>query len=191
MADAEGQLETGCREPLLAGQPGVVDQQVQRQLAGVEGLRALAHAVQVAEVQRDEFGPGRAAAALGDFVEHLGGLARVAAGQKHVVAAQRQLHRGDAADAGVGAGDEGDPAVQGNGCSGGVEAAMDQTSMLPARSALVSMKSRRGSTSSPISMVNTRSASMASSICTRSRRRTAGSMVVSHSCSGFISPRPL
>jgi hypothetical protein len=56
MADAEGQLEPGFREPLLAGQPGVVDQQVQRQLAGVEGLGALAHAVQVAEVQRDEFG---------------------------------------------------------------------------------------------------------------------------------------
>jgi hypothetical protein len=140
MADAKGQLETGFREALLAGQPGVVDQQVQRQLAGVEGLGALAHAVQVAEVQRDELGPGRAAAALGDFVEHLGGLARV---------------------------------------------------IFPARSAFVSMKSRRGSTSSPISMVNTRSASMASSICTRSRRRTVGSMVVSHSCSGFISPRPL
>ena len=38
--------------------------------------------------------------------------------------------------------------------------------MFAARSALLSMKSRRGSTSSPISIVNTRSASMASSICT-------------------------
>jgi predicted tellurium resistance membrane protein TerC len=66
-----------------------------------------------------------------------------------------------------------------------------QTSMFPARSALASMKSRRGSTSSPISIVNTRSASIASSICTRSRRRTPGSIVVSHSCIGFISPRPL
>ena len=66
-----------------------------------------------------------------------------------------------------------------------------QTSMFAARSALVSMKSRRGSTSSPISIVNTRSASIASSICTCSRRRTAGSIVVSHSCAGFISPRPL
>jgi hypothetical protein len=56
MADAEGQLEAGFREPLLAGQTGIVDQQVQWQLAGVEGLGALAHAVQVAEVQRDEFG---------------------------------------------------------------------------------------------------------------------------------------
>jgi hypothetical protein len=118
MADAEGQLEPGLREPLLAGQPGVVDQQVQRQLAGVEGLCALAHAVQVAEVQRDEFGFSGAAAALGDFVKHLGGLARVAAGQKHVVAAQRQLHRRDAADAGVGAGDEGDPGIGGHGGGG-------------------------------------------------------------------------
>jgi hypothetical protein len=39
--------------------------------------------------------------------------------------------------------------------------------MLAARSALVSMKSRRGSTSSSISMINTRLASIASSICTR------------------------
>jgi flavin-dependent dehydrogenase len=65
------------------------------------------------------------------------------------------------------------------------------TSMFAARSAFCSMNSRRGSTSSPISMVKTRSASIASSICTRNRRRTAGSIVVSHSCSGFISPRPL
>ena len=49
---------------------------------------------------------------------------------------------------------------------GAVVSRRGYTSMLPARSALVSMKSRRGSTSSPISMVNTRSASMASSICT-------------------------
>ena len=40
----------------------------------------------------------------------------------------------------------------------------DQTSMFAALSALVSMNSRRGSTSSPISIVNTRSASIASSI---------------------------
>ena len=46
-------------------------------------------------------------------------------------------------------------------------------------------------TSSPISVVKIWSAAMASSICTRSRRRWVTSMVVSHSCSGFISPRPL
>ena len=44
-----------------------------------------------------------------------------------------------------------------------VERAPAQTSMLATRSALVSMKWRRGSTSSPISMVKTRSASSASS----------------------------
>ena len=66
-----------------------------------------------------------------------------------------------------------------------------QTSILATRSALLSMNWRRGSTSSPISMVNTRSASRASSSCTRSRRRTVGSIVVSQSCEGFISPRPL
>ena len=43
----------------------------------------------------------------------------------------------------------------------------------------------------PNGVVKISSAAIASSICTRSRRRTAGSMVVSHSCSGFISPRPL
>ncbi|CFP65441.1 Uncharacterised protein [Bordetella pertussis] len=62
---------------------------------------------------------------------------------------------------------------------------------MPADSACVSMNARRGSTSSPISVVKTSSAAMASSICTRSRRRTFGSIVVSHNCSGFISPRPL
>ena len=57
------------------------------------------------------------------------------------------------------------------------------------------MNSRRGSTSSPISIVNTRSASIASSICTRSSRRTVGSIVVSHkhafgSCSGALQASP-
>jgi hypothetical protein len=41
--------------------------------------------------------------------------------------------------------------------------ARPQTSMLATRRALLSMKARRGSTSSPISMVKTRSASIASS----------------------------
>jgi hypothetical protein len=90
----------------------------------------------------------------------------------------------------AGAGAE--PALSGSASASALQSRRPgQTSIFPARSAFVSMKSRRGSTSSPISMVKTWSASMASSICTRSRRRTAGSMVVSHSCSGFISPRPL
>ncbi len=55
-----------------------------------------------------------------------------------------------------------------------------QTSIFRAYSAFDSMKARRGSTSSPIRVVNISSAAMASSICTRSRRRTVGSMVVSH-----------
>ena len=66
-----------------------------------------------------------------------------------------------------------------------------QISILPARRAFASMNSRRGSTSSPISIVNTRSASIASSICTRNNLRTVGSIVVSHNCIGFISPSPL
>jgi hypothetical protein len=69
--------------------------------------------------------------------------------------------------------------------------AMDSHIEIPRIQRVFSMKARRGSTLSPISVVKISSAAMASSICTRSRRRTAGSMVVSQSCSGFISPRPL
>ena len=54
-----------------------------------------------------------------------------------------------------------------------------------------SMNARRGSTCSPISVEKISSDVITSSICTRSSRRTCGSIVVSHSCSGFISPRPL
>jgi hypothetical protein len=60
-----------------------------------------------------------------------------------------------------------------------------------ATKAFCSMKTRRGSTSSPMSLANISSAAMPSSICTFSRRRDCGSIVVSHSCSGFISPSPL
>ena len=44
-----------------------------------------------------------------------------------------------------------------------------------------SMKSRRGSTASPIRVLKIWSAAMASSMVTLSMRRTSGSMVVSHS----------
>ena len=47
------------------------------------------------------------------------------------------------------------------------------------------MNARRGSTCSPISVEKISSDAIASSICTRSRRRTAGSIVVSHSCAGI------
>jgi len=66
-----------------------------------------------------------------------------------------------------------------------------QTSRLRTPRALLSMKARRGSTRSPIRVVNISSAAIASSICVLSSRRERGSMVVSHNCSGFISPRPL
>jgi DNA-directed RNA polymerase subunit RPC12/RpoP len=61
----------------------------------------------------------------------------------------------------------------------------------PGNRAFCSMKIRRGSTSSPMSLVNISSAAMPSSIWTLSRRRDWGSMVVSQSWSGFISPKPL
>ena len=56
---------------------------------------------------------------------------------------------------------------------------------------LAKMKARRGGTSSPMSIENTLSASRASSMLTKRRNRRVGSMVVSHSCSAFISPKPL
>mgnify|MGYP007060373703 CR=1 FL=1 len=118
MADPEGQLEAGGGEPLLPTQPGVVDQHMQRKPARVEGLRALAYAAQVAQVQRDELGPGGATAALRNLAQHFVGLAGIAAGQEDVPALQRQFDGGDPPDAGVGAGDQGDPAVGGDGCSG-------------------------------------------------------------------------
>src|SRR6185312_15550123 len=58
-------------------------------------------------------------------------------------------------------------------------------------SALSWMKSRRGSTSSPISFVKMSSASSTSFTFTCSSERTLVSSVVSQSCPGFISPRPL
>lgn len=57
--------------------------------------------------------------------------------------------------------------------------------------ALRSIKSRRGGTSSPISMEKIRSASVALSMVTWRRVRNSGFIVVSHNCSAFISPRPL
>ena len=65
-----------------------------------------------------------------------------------------------------------------------------QTSTL-AESAFFSMKLRRGSTSSPIRSPNRLLASSTSLIVTFISERALTSSVVSQSCSGFISPRPL
>src|ERR1700675_2638136 len=53
------------------------------------------------------------------------------------------------------------------------------------------MNSRRGSTTSPISLVKMSSASSTSLTLTCSSERALTSRVVCQSCSGFISPRPL
>ena len=50
---------------------------------------------------------------------------------------------------------------------------------------------RRGSTTSPIRVLKIWSAATASSIRTLQQAPGLGLTVVSHSCSGFISPRPL
>ena len=57
--------------------------------------------------------------------------------------------------------------------------------------ALRSMNLRRGSTESPMSVEKMRSAAAASSMPTCCTFRVSGFIVVVHSCSGFISPRPL
>ena len=57
--------------------------------------------------------------------------------------------------------------------------------------ALASMNSRRGGTSSPMSMEKMLSLSAAFSMVTWRNVRFSGFMVVSQSCSAFISPRPL
>ncbi len=57
--------------------------------------------------------------------------------------------------------------------------------------AFASMKARRGGTSSPISIEKISLATCASSIETCCRIRVSGSIVVSQSCSAFISPSPL
>ena len=53
-----------------------------------------------------------------------------------------------------------------------------------------SMSWRRGATLSPMSSSNMRLASAASSILRRRKVRDSGFIVVAHSCSGIISPRP-
>ena len=73
---------------------------------------------------------------------------------------------------------------------GGSVFAADSTSTSASR-ALSWMNSRRGSTRSPIRRVNMSSASSAWATLTWSSVLASTSRVVSHSCSGFISPRPL
>src|SRR5690606_3179120 len=65
------------------------------------------------------------------------------------------------------------------------------TSSSPTRWAFSSMHLRRGSTAPRISIGKSWSASTTSSIVTFFRMRVAGFIVVTASCSGFISPRPL
>ena len=72
-----------------------------------------------------------------------------------------------------------------------VAAKPDQTSRFWTFRASVLMKSLRGSTRSPISIVKMASASAASSTSARSSVRVSGFIVVSQSWSAFISPRPL
>src|ERR1700722_19302174 len=75
--------------------------------------------------------------------------------------------------------------------AGGKRTSSNQMSRFDTCSAFFSMNSRRGSTASPISVVKISSAATASSMRTCSSRRVSGLMVVSQSCSGFISPSPL
>src|SRR5699024_545535 len=57
--------------------------------------------------------------------------------------------------------------------------------------AFSSINSRRGSTLSPIKILNISSAAIASFEVTCNKVRESGLIVVSHNCSAFISPKPL
>ena len=110
VADPERQLETRCAHALVSGQPGVVHQQVQRQAAREENAGALLHRRQIGQIQRQELGARAAAALRRDVGQHRPGSFFRTAGQEHMGALQGELRGGDPADAGVGAGDQGDPA---------------------------------------------------------------------------------
>ncbi len=73
---------------------------------------------------------------------------------------------------------------------GGHRPPKNQTSRL-AYLAFFSINCRRGSTCSPMRMLKASSARSASSMVICTITRLSGFMVVSHSWSGFISPRPL
>src|SRR6185437_5306010 len=68
---------------------------------------------------------------------------------------------------------------------------LPHTSRLRAAWACVSMNFFRGGTALPINMLKVSSRCTRSSARTLSRVRVAGFIVVVHSCSGVISPRPL
>ena len=78
-----------------------------------------------------------------------------------------------------------------DGAAEGGEPHEAQTSRWLTYFAFRSMNLRRGSTASPINVEKMRSAAAASSTVTLWSRRVSGFMVVSQSCSGFISPSPL
>src|SRR3989338_6521822 len=109
-----------------------------------------------------------------------------------------RLCRGDFSDkaiAEVFRGEDGEPPLLDRCChpsenSGNVYK-VSYTSRFATSCACCSMNCFRGSTSSPIRSVNILSASTASSIVTKRVLLLPGSMVVSQSWSGFISPRPL
>ena len=109
----ESHLKALAGLPLVTGQAGVVDQQVQRQLTCQKQCRTFAHRVQVVKLQRQEkrfVGCFRVGVNL---VDH--GLCALcgAACQKHSKAGLRQAQSGEAANADIGASDESNSSLVG------------------------------------------------------------------------------
>ena len=70
MAHAKHQFKARRGQAFLARQARIVYQQVQRQIARQEGGRALVHRRQVAQIQRQKFGLGRASRAARDVIQN-------------------------------------------------------------------------------------------------------------------------
>ena len=105
VVDAEGELEPVSRAPALAGHAGVVDQDVERHVAGQQLLGGGPHRRQIAEVELEQVDgvvPGR----RHDLLEYRLGLGRRPAGQRDRATPPGQLLGRRLADAGVGPGDE-------------------------------------------------------------------------------------
>ena len=114
----ESHLKALAGLPLVTGQAGVVDQQVQRQLTCQKQCRTFAHRVQVVKLQRQEkrfVGCFRVGVNLVDH--RLCALCRAPC-QKHCEASLCQAQSGDAANADIGAGDEGNTFFAGGGVVG-------------------------------------------------------------------------
>lgn len=111
MVGAKGEFESRSRQSASAGQPGVIDQQMQRQITRQKILGAAPHRCEIAQVQRQCLDLRIAAGGAYLLERALCGVG-VAAGDEDPRSARGQFARRDQADAGVGAGHQGNLAGQ-------------------------------------------------------------------------------